>query len=892
MPTSGTLLPTRVVLACVVVLTLGFLLAPDRATVRAAIVLAAIVLAAIALGVVAGVLRVRATPRADRGPWILLTLALPVFAVSDAVILRHEAVTGLPHPWPGPGHVPFQVGLLLLVVSTAAFIRRRTRPDLGSVLDAAVVAASLGVAVWVSVVAPLLRTGLDGDPASAWLLISHAALHVALVLAIARLAQLTPARLVAGMALVAGLTLLVLTSIGMGTLAVLDRYQPDVPLTVGWLLAAGGLAVAASHPSAARLTDAEPDGQERSAARQIAPHAATALVLPAVLLLSPERGDVHVIALAIAAVLLITTVRVFQLLRAVEHASRRDLADQRVRTQRRFESLVRDAADVVLVLGPDGRVDYATPAAAGFFGSDPTGWSLRSLIGAVHPTERRATTRALAERLASGDGRSIRSRVRLAAHQGRELDADLVVIDRRDDEDVGGIVFTLHETTERTQLERELRQLAYHDPLTGLPNRTLFHDRMATALARAARTGGSIAVLLCDLDDFKDVNDTLGHPAGDALLQQLGGRLSAQLRADDTLARIGGDEFAVVCENVQTTRDAVATAQRLIDAVSDGFVLEGRPLHIGMSVGVAVDRGERDAEALFRDADIALYEAKTEGKLRWCLHRASMTAATVARRQLSDDLARAVDEGRIDVAFQGIHALDDGRLVGMEALARWHHPIRGPIAPDRFITLAEQTGLIGRLGTNVLDQALEATALLRRGAGTPLRLGVNLSPLQLRDPAIVDIVLAALERHGLPPGELIIELTESAMVHDGEQVLGLLHELRANGIRLAIDDFGTGYSSLGYLRRLPVDIVKIDRSFVTEVETDPGARQLLAAIIDLSTTMGLDVVAEGIETAAQLRLLTDLGAGFAQGFWLHRPSDLDGLRRHRRQVRDGVAAEN
>jgi diguanylate cyclase (GGDEF)-like protein/PAS domain S-box-containing protein len=867
------------------VLVVVYLAMPDRGAARSVIPMLGI----IAL-VVASARRAWVTPRGRRSPWVLLSLSIPCFALSDLMIVAWPSWTGTIHPWPGPAHLPFQLGLVLLAGSLTVFVRRRQRTDVAAVLDAAVVGASLSIVVWVSVVGPLTRSPLADGPLGLGVVISHPLLHVLLVVAIWRFAQLGVAQHVAAVSIVTGLATLVVTSLGMGTLALNGIYRPDGALAVGWLLVAGALTLAAVHPSATELTDPHTPVVHRTPARRIAPHGVAALALPGVLLLRGDGDDGTAIATATAIVLSLITIRVFRLLRQLETTRAVELADERQRTQRRFESLVRHTADIVVVVGPTGTIEYATPTATPLFGADPVGSSTRDLLSCLHPDERRATATALADRIERGDGRPIRMRVRLVDAAARELDADLVVIDRRADPDVGGLVFTVHDTTERTQLESELRHLAFHDPLTGLPNRTLFQQRLETALHRAERTGTSIAVLLCDLDDFKDINDTLGHPAGDELLIQLGGRLSASLRANDTLARIGGDEFAVLCEDLDETRDAVATAQRLLGATDATFRLDDRQIRIGLSIGIAVDRGERDAQDMFRDADIALYEAKSDGKQCWSLHRAAMTAATVARRQLADDLARAVEAGEIEVAYQAVHALDDGRVTGAEALARWHHPVRGPIDPERFIAMAEGTGLIGALGEIVLDKAVAAAAVLHRAYPLdPLRMGVNVSSHQLRSYDTVDQVLAALHRHDVPAEHLILELTETAMLEDTDRVLEVMHALREHGVRFAIDDFGTGYSSLAYLRRLPVDIVKIDRSFVVGMATDPAARQLVGAIIQLCRTLELDVVAEGVEDDDQRDLLIAAGTGFAQGYHYQRPADLESLLGHIERSR--LAAE-
>jgi diguanylate cyclase (GGDEF)-like protein/PAS domain S-box-containing protein len=611
-------------------------------------------------------------------------------------------------------------------------------------------------------------------------------------------------------------------------------------------------------------------GTERTAWRWFA---VATLVVPAALLVTADTVTDVAMAATTALVLLTITLRVRHLVRDLEGTRASDVADQRERDRRRFEALVRHTEDVLLVLDRAGTVTYASPSALGLFLTDPTGWSRDDLVGLLHADEREATAAALDERLATADGRSIRLNARFVDRaDGRPQHGELVAVDLRDDPDVAGVVLTIHETTQRAELEAELRHLAFHDALTGLPNRWLFQDRLSQALSRAARTGRRVAVLLADLDDFKDVNDTLGHPVGDQLLQVVAARLETSLRATDTVARLGGDEFAVLCEDLDASRDAVLAARRVLAVTDDIVEVDGQQLRVGMSVGIAVDTGERNADELLRDADIALYEAKAQGKQRWSLHRATMTARTQARLQLAADLARAVADDTLEVAYQPIHRLDDGAIVGVEALARWDHLELGPVPAEEFIALAEQNGLILRLGHRVLNRALgDLAAWYARRPDLDLRMGVNISARQLRDPKLVARVGAALDRHEIPPERLVLELTESVMLSDPDQAMQVMRELRGRGVRFAVDDFGTGYSSLAYLRQLPVDIVKIDRTFIRDLTTDLGSRDLVRAIIDLGRGMSLDVLAEGVETDAQRRILRDMGCDFAQGFHFDRP---------------------
>lgn len=857
-------------------LAVAYLLLPDRSLSRTVAPMLAIGAVVLAISH-----RVRRSPPGQRRPWILLAASLAGFATSDLLIVLWPTLTGSTHPWPGPAHVPFQLGLALMISAVIAFIRVQRRPDRAAALDTLIVGTSLVVVAWVLIIRPLLAGGLADGPLIGSILVTHPLLHIGLLLAGWRLSSTASRHAPACWALLAGLGLLIATSTGMGVLAMLDRYRPEGPLTLGWIVAAGCLAVAARHPTAARLTEGSSEDPPRSPARRMVAHAVAALALPGLMLLRTDGPGDALVAAGTAVVLILVTLRLRSLLIELEAVRASEVADQRERDRRRFEALVRYAADVLLVIGAEGRVEYASPSAATMFDTDPTGWSRSRLAEQLHPDERQATVSALLERLTTAGGRPVRLRARFLDRNEREQHAELVAIDLLDDPDVAGVVITLHDTTGRAELEAELRRLAFHDPLTGLPNRTLFQDRLVQALHRAGRTGRPIGVLICDLDDFKDVNDTLGHPAGDQLLRELAGRFSVALRATDTVARIGGDEFAILCEDLGSTRDAVRSAQRILEATEEPVDVEGRELRVGVSIGIAVDTGTRSADEMLRDADVALYEAKGQGKQGWALHRTAMTMRAQARLQLDADLAKAVEERHITLAFQPIHELASDAMVGVEALARWHHPDRGWIPPSEFIAVAEQNGLIVPLGNQVLERGL---ATLRRWAddtpGRILRIGINVSARHLLNPSLPEVIASGLERHRIPGDELIVELTESVMLEDPQGALRVLHRLRELGVRFAIDDFGTGYSSLAYLRQLPVDIVKIDRSFVHGLTTDTGAADLIRSIIDLATGMGLDTVAEGVETDAQREMLREMGCRFAQGFLYGRPTDAETLLNH------------
>ena len=428
---------------------------------------------------------------------------------------------------------------------------------------------------------------------------------------------------------------------------------------------------------------------------------------------------------------------------------------------------------------------------------------------------------------------------------------------------------------ELSRLKEQLRHQAYHDPLTGLANRAMFAEQVEAQLA-ARQPGLDAVVLFLDLDDFKLVNDTLGHGAGDRLLRVVAERINGCVRSEDLAARLGGDEFAVLLLDTPSLDRSMSVAQRIIEALQVPFQIGGSEISVGASIGIAAtSRSDDSADVLLRNADVAMYTAKAAGKRRAAVFEPTMHAALVARHSLSAELSRSLGRGELAVFFQPIVRLADRKLAGVEALVRWRHPTRGLILPGEFISLAEETGLILSLGRWVL-----AEACMRFGAwqaqpdvADDFFVSVNISPLQLQQPEFIEEIESTLAATGLDPRRLVLELTETAMFQDTEATISKLGALRAAGVRIAMDDFGTGYSSLGYLRRFPVDILKIARDFVVEPELEQSEWVFAHAIVALGQTLGLQIIAEGIEEASQVDRLLQMGCELGQGFHLGAPFD-------------------
>jgi diguanylate cyclase (GGDEF)-like protein len=442
------------------------------------------------------------------------------------------------------------------------------------------------------------------------------------------------------------------------------------------------------------------------------------------------------------------------------------------------------------------------------------------------------------------------------------------------------IANVLAEAIVRQSAESRIRHQALHDPLTGLPNRSLLMDRLNHWAARAERDRSSAAVLFVDLDNFKVINDALGHDQGDRLLRAAADRLRAELRPSDTIARVGGDEFVVFCEDVTSEHDALAMVDRLVHALDAPFDLAGQSQHATASVGIAFGDSSAEPEVLIRNADAAMYRAKERGRARFELFDDEMRRRSVSWLETESELRRALANGELHNLYQPIVSPRGGEIVGFEALVRWRHPERGIVSPADFIPVAEQSGLIVPLGQAVLERACaEAVGWNEDREGRePLRVAVNFSPRQLSHPSAIDTVVEALERSGLEPDLLCVEITESALVEDAASTLATLNRLKEIGVRLALDDFGTGYSSLTYVRRFPIDTLKIDRSFIDGIVGSTEDEAIVTAVLSMGRALGVHVVAEGVETEEQAARLRTLGCRLAQGYLFSRPIAPDAVR--------------
>jgi len=537
-------------------------------------------------------------------------------------------------------------------------------------------------------------------------------------------------------------------------------------------------------------------------------------------------------------------------------------------SEARFRSLVQNSSDVISIVGTDGCITYQSSSVEQVFGYSSGELIGQTLASWVHPDDVGALLSSLSPESGKMDSNQL-VQVRMRHRDGSWRHAESPVKVMFDDAVVNGLVLNTRDVTERVALEAELRRLAWHDSLTGLANRAQFVHRLNTAIERRSPDHVPLAVGFLDLDDFKSINDTLGHGAGDTLLCEVGQRLEGCVRPGDTVARFGGDEFALLLDSAgQEVAERIA--QKIVLEFQQPFTILDHQLHSPVSVGIAIASEEDSPEDLLAEADTAMYSAKSRGKSRYEVFEPHMRDRVIERSTLRTDLDWAIARDQLALHYQPLVDVRTGMVHGVEALLRWNHPTRGMLGPDEFIDLAEGSGAIVSIGDWALRQACLQGAIWRRLEAPNIRIAVNVSARQLQDPELVQKVSDALDEAALEPSALILEITESATVDDAEDVIGLLDALKALGIGLAIDDFGTGYSALSYLQRFPVDQLKIDRSLILEIDHKAEDRAIVESVINLAHALGILVVAEGVETTAQLQHLEAMGCDLAQGYnWAH-----------------------
>jgi diguanylate cyclase (GGDEF)-like protein/PAS domain S-box-containing protein len=823
---------------------------------------------------------VRRTARGTmRTAWIWLTSALALYLVGIAI----GTVSWLHgrDPFPGPADFFFCAFYLTLAAAALSMIRAAAVrvPWIQLSLDAAIFTVGFGALFWFLVIHPAashVQLGLLKETLSQ----AYLACDCILLLMLGVV-------LLAGAGSEGGWRVPVLLLSGFATMFLADilwtlakvrgYYLPGDLQDVLYLgcslpLAAAGRAQIRSAALPVRAIPNTSDTLTRSL-----PFAA---MLAAFLVLAYfSRGDIAgpatVMTIIVFGLMLLLMVRQGVLLRGDALVRERRAARL---VEARYASLIANASDVIMIVTADGLVRFASPAAERTLGLKPeevTGKSLPELWGGDEGERLRMFLAEVAA-IPSGTVGPVELRIQ---RKDERCVIESVGSNLSQDPAVEGLALNFRDISERKALEEQLRQLAFHDPLTLLANRNLFRDRVQHSLTLAHRGYSSVAVMFLDLDNFKNINDSLGHDAGDRLLQAVAQRIVKTTRSSDTVARLGGDEFAILVEGIVTITEVQRLADGLIDALELPFQLDRTEVRVAASIGVALSVPDSSAEALLSKADIAMYHAKAAGKNRHVTFQPQMQDLLHERMRLEADISRALTNQEFFLEYQPIIDLGTRSLLGVEALVRWRHPEAGVLMPGRFIQVAEECGQIVKLGRWVLKQACREFCAWRTSiaGGSGLRLAVNISGRHLQHGELVHDVAQALHESGLEAGNLVIELTESTIMYNTDANLERFVRLKELGVRLAIDDFGTGYSSLSYLHRFPIDILKIDRSFVSRLTSSDNGPELARAVITLGETLGLDTVAEGIELDPQVAALLALGCVAGQGFLFAKAGTLEDL---------------
>jgi diguanylate cyclase (GGDEF)-like protein/PAS domain S-box-containing protein len=826
-------------------------------------------------------------------PWWLFAVGFLLYWMGDVytysypqLILHHEV------PFPSIGDAiyltvyPLQMlGLLLLVR------RRNPQRNRNTLIDAAILTLGLSLLSWVLQIAPYIHdTSMDLLPKL--VSVAYPMGDILMLAAAIRLLLDSGRRRPAFYLLSASIVSLLVTDFVYGIMTLDNTFHHQLILDLGWTSYSVLWATAALHPSMVSMTQPTRAQQEaKLTPLRLTLLTGASLIAPVCILLKElKRGDLDLIVIICASVVLfgLVVMRMVDLVRQQERSVERErlLSEekarltaeiQRRRSEARFASLVQHASDLITVVGEDATITYQSPSSERVLGYPP-----EELLGTrfdrlVAPEDAGRLLRLL------GDGSAYPRRegevieCTLRHHDGSLRQFEILHTNLLADEHVQGIVLNARDISERKAFEQQLSHQAFHDPVTNLPNRALFVERVRHAIGRARREGSGLGVVFLDIDDIKTINDSLGHGAGDAALMDVAKRLSGSIRTSDTAARFGGDEFVVLLEDLDGTGTAAEVAERILEDLRQPLMVAGKELVVRGSIGISIleDNSTAGADELIRDADAAMYIAKRDGKGGYRLFEPEMHAGVLARLELRADLQRALENGQFELYYQPIVRLADGQVVGMEALLRWRHPERGLVVPGEFIPFAEETGLIVPIGRWVLREACRQAKELQQLAaaeGGSLYMCVNLSVKQLQHSDVISDVQDALSESGLEPHLLTLEITESMLIDDPDIAVVKLNELRALGPRIAMDDFGTGYSSLSYLSRFPVDVIKMDRSFLRP-ETTREAADLSSAVVALGSSLALEVVAEGIELDEQWQRLRELGCELGQGFHFARPME-------------------
>jgi diguanylate cyclase (GGDEF)-like protein/PAS domain S-box-containing protein len=814
--------------------------------------------------------------------WALIGASAFSWGVGQSVWSYYELLRGRPVPFPSFADLGYLGAVPLAVAGVLCFPSAPSRAAslLRTILDALLIAGSLFIISWATVLGTVYRAGSEGLLAQLISLAYPASdivigTIVLIVASRAPRANRLPLVLLAG-----GLTANLLSDSAFAYLTATNTYGAGNVSDTGW--AAGYLLIAIAGLRAASTRAATPVANEGTTGRiwlmlPYLPIAGAAVV--AIVEESLPRVIDPVIFWSMMFVIVGVVLRQYLMLVDNQLLNRRLEANATnlAKREEHFHALVQNSSDVITLIGRDGTIRYQSASVERILGYKESELIGKAFADLVHPEDRTQMLRKIDEAI-NIVGPPIAAECRLQRADDSYCPAEVTITNLLELPAVHGLVLNTRDVSERKALEEKLTHQAFHDSLTNLPNRAAFRMHLDHALQ--GETDRRIAVLFLDLDDFKAVNDTLGHDIGDQLLTAAGARIASTLRPGDTVARLGGDEFAILLRNMEDEQVATRVAERITRQLAPPFVISGKQISIHASIGIAgLVSGEEAADELIRNADVAMYIAKSRGKARYVEYEAALASSAIERMELEHDLQTALQEKQFQLEYEPVVILESGAIHSLEALVRWNHPRRGVLYPADFMAVAEQTGLIVEVGRWVLQQAArDGRRLQVRYPSVPLiQISVNLSGRQLEHPDVIKDVVDAVDTAGLDPQSLILELTESVLLADTEPVARTLQELRNRGFRLALDDFGTGYSSLGHLRDFPVDILKMDASFVAGIGSGLADGAILRAIIGLANSLGLMTVGEGIERQEQLAALNAMGCNAGQGSYLSKPLDYDAM---------------
>ncbi|MGD0809719.1 MAG: EAL domain-containing protein [Acidimicrobiales bacterium] len=827
--------------------------------------------------------------------WALLAASCASWAAGQAVWCEYDVVRDLTVPFPSladAGYlsaVPLFIGGLLTFPSVA----RRLASRLRSLLDAAMITGSLLFASWALVLGPTFRDAKDGLFKEV-LSMAYPASDVAMVslAVIVAISAEKDYRACLGLVM-AGIIAFAVADSGFAYFTATNSYGIGNALDGGWVagyFVIGLGALSAMRAAPAGLEDIDSDRVNLTSV--LTPYAIVGLAGVVVMARLAERQSFGLF-LPVEGFLLLVTLTARQILTLLDNVAlnkrlvvkvQRGSEELREREER-FAALGQHSSDAITIVDTTGTIMFQSPSVERVLGWKAEATAGGCLLDMIKPSDRELWPNLVA-RLLSDPTAEVTVEWRMRHSDGSWRSLQSVLTNLLNEPSVAGLVLNSRDVTVRKALEEQLRHQAFHDPLTGLANRALFSEHLNNSVHRRRRSGVALGVMFIDLHNFKAVNDLHGHARGDQVLKEVGDRLKTEVRDADVIARLGGDEFAVLLEGPKDEFDPDAVAGRLAESFVRPFGEGDNRLVVQVNIGVAVsgDNAESVSE-LLRDADLAINAAKAAGAGSYVRFTSALHQQILDRMQIESELRLAVERNELRVHYQPVVKLSSGEIEGVEALIRWAHPVQGMVPPGRFIAVAESSGLIVKIGEWVLRQACGDLQAMTRIAGRPLRMSVNVSARQLSHPGFEDMVLSALRHANADPAQITLEITESQLIDDMAGKADLLARLRQHGLKIAIDDFGTGYSSLSSLRDMPIDTLKIDKSFIDGIALSRDSARLTQTVIHLAVDLGLGIVAEGAEKLEQVEVLRSLGCDLVQGYFFSRPVPVAELER---LLREGI----